>query len=61
MRFELHLILNILGQLLAVCLPVLMENDPDGVIKACATKISIPQRIISFVSAKKAFDFLGQL
>jgi hypothetical protein len=41
MRFELNLILNILGHLLAVYLPVSMENDRDGVCKACATKISI--------------------
>jgi hypothetical protein len=39
MRFELNLILNILGHLLAVWLPVLMENDRDGVCNACATKL----------------------
>jgi len=39
MRFELNLILNILGLLLAIWLPVLMENDRDGVSKACATKL----------------------
>jgi len=37
MRFELNLTLDILGHLLAIWLPVLMENDRDGVSKACAT------------------------
>lgn len=40
-RFELNLILNILGHLLAIWLLVLMENDRDGISKACATKLSI--------------------
>ena len=56
MRFELGLILNVLGQPLAIWLPVLMENDRDGISKACATKLYIFTEFCANLLAKFAYS-----